>query len=109
MLIAYKFCSNAINVWGKKMLKSLKKLLEENDQLIHSKMKKVESHVQRQVGTWFHNTVLIEDSEIPFKYKRQKKYKSLKGARVDIIYYPNKETIAGIEFEYMKVIKINLS
>lgn len=91
------------------MLKSLKKLLAENDQLIHSKMKKVESHVQRKVGEWVHNTVLIEDSEVPFKYKRQKTYKSLKGARVDIIYYPNTETIAGIEFEYMKVIKINLS
>ena len=41
--------------------------------------------------------------------KRQKKYKSLKGARVDLIYYPDLESIAGIEFEYMKVIQINLS
>lgn len=90
-------------------IKPLKKLLAENDQLIHSKMKKVESHVQRKVGDWFHNTVLIEESDVPFKYKRQKKYKSLKGARVDIIYYPNTETIAGIEFEYMKVIQIHLS
>jgi len=90
-------------------VKSLKKLLAENDQLIHSKMKKVESHVQRQVGDWFHNTVLIEESEVPFKYKRQKKYISLKGAKVDIIYYPNTETIAGIDFEYMKVIQIHLS
>ena len=90
-------------------IKSLKKLLAENDQLIHSKMKNVNSHVQQKVGDWFHNTLLIEDSDVPFKYKRQKKYKSLKGAKVDIIYYPNTETIAGIEFEYMKVIQIHLS
>ncbi len=91
------------------MVKSLKKLLAENDRLIHSSMKKVESHVQRQVNEWIHNTVLIEGYDIPFKYKRQKKYKSLKGARVDLIYYPDLESIAGIEFEYMKVIQINLS
>ena len=90
-------------------IKSLKKLLAENDQLIHSKMMKVESHVQRQNGEWFNNTVLIEGYEVPFKYKRQKKYRSLKSAHVDIIYYPNTETIAGIEFEYMKVIQIHLS
>lgn len=91
------------------MVKSLKKLLADNDKLIHSSMKKVESHVQRQVNEWIHNTVLIEGYDIPFKYKRQKKYKSLKGARVDLIYYPDLESIAGIEFEYMKVIQINLS
>jgi len=91
------------------LVKSLKKLLAENDRLIHSSMKKVESHVQRQVNEWIHNTVLIEGYDIPFKYKRQKKYKSLKGARVDLIYYPDLESIAGIEFEYMKVIQINLS
>lgn len=90
-------------------MKSLKKLLAENDQLIHSKMQKVESHVQRQVGEWFHNTLLIQGYEVPFKYKRQKVYKSLKGARVDLIYYPSTEQVAGIDFEYMKVIKVNLS
>lgn len=90
-------------------IKSLKKLLADNDKLIHSKMNKVESHVQRQDGEWFNNTVLIEGYDVPFKYKRKKKYRSLKGARVDLIYYPNTETIAGIEFEYMKVIKVDLS
>ncbi len=88
---------------------NLKKFLAENEQLVHSKMKKVESHVQRQIDNWVQNTILIEDCDIPFKYKRQKKYKSLQGARVDIIYYPSNEDIAGIPFEYMKVIKINLS
>jgi hypothetical protein len=90
-------------------MKSLKKLLAENEQLIHSKMQKVASHVQRQDGKWFLNTLMLEGYEVPFKYKRQKQYKSLKGARVDLIYYPSTEQIAGIDFEYMKVIKVNLS
>ncbi|MFW5450491.1 MAG: hypothetical protein ACKE9I_02730 [Methylophagaceae bacterium] len=88
---------------------NLKKFLATHEQLIHSSMKKVESHVQRQVGNWIHNTVLIEDSDAPFKYKRQKKYKSLKGARVDIIYYPSTELVANMKFEIMKVVKISLS
>ncbi len=90
-------------------MKSLKKLLAENEQLIHSKMQKVTSHVQRQNGDWYLNTLLLDGYEVPFKYKRQKQYKSLKGARVDLIYYPSIEQVAGIDFEYMKVIKVNLS
>ncbi len=88
---------------------TLKKFLADNDKLIHSTMQKVESHVQRQVENWIHNTILIEGYDVPFKYKRQKKYKSLQGARVDIIYYPSTETIAGMKFEYMKVVKIHIS
>jgi hypothetical protein len=90
-------------------VKTTKKLLAEHDQLTHSTMQKVASHVQRQDGDWILNTVLIEGLDVPFKYKRRKKYKSLKGACVDIIYYPEVETIARMEFKYMKVIKINLS
>lgn len=88
---------------------SIKQFLAENEQLIHSRMQKVETHVQRQVGTWIYNTVLLEGHEVPFKYKRQKKYKSLKGARVDLIYYPSVELIANMKFEVMKVVKINIS
>lgn len=88
---------------------NLKKFLADNEQLIHSQMKKVESHVQRQKDNWFFNTILIEGSDVPFKYKRQKRYKSLTGARVDIIYYPSHEEIAGMKFEFMKVVKINIS
>ena len=88
---------------------SLKQFLADNQELIHSKMQKVVSHVQRQKDNWIYNTVLIEGCDIPFKYKRQKKYKSLKGARVDIIYYPSTEIVAGMKFDYMKVVKINLS
>lgn len=89
--------------------KSIKKFLAENDKLIHSTMLKITSHVQRQKDNWILNTVLVDGIEVPFKYKRQKKYKSLQGARVDIIYYPDTENIAGINFEYMKVVKINIS
>jgi len=90
-------------------MKSLKKYLATNEQLIHATMKKVESHVQRQVGKWIHNTILLEEYEVPFKYKRQKKYRSLKGARVDLIYYPSTEEVAGMDFEVMNVVKINIS
>ncbi|MCX4194050.1 hypothetical protein [Methylophaga sp. OBS1] len=72
-------------------------------------MQKVSSHVQRRDGDWVLNTVLVEGQEIPFKYKRRKLYKSLKGARVDMIYYPDTETIAGMDFPFMRVVKINLS
>jgi hypothetical protein len=90
-------------------MKSIKKFLAENDKLVHSTMQKITSHVQRRKGEWVFNTVLIEDQEVPFKYKRQKTYKSLQGASVDMIYYPETETIAGMDFEFMKVVKINIS
>jgi len=90
-------------------MKKLKKFLAEHDNLTHSTMQKISSHVQRRQGEWVFNTVLVQDQDVPFKYKRKKTYKSLQGARVDIIYYPETETIAGMQFEYMKVVKINIS
>ncbi len=90
-------------------MKSLKKFLADNQQLIHSTMQKVTSHVQGEEGEWYLNTLLIDGYDVPFKYKRQKLYKSLKGARVDLIYYPSTEQVAGIDFEYMKVVKVNIS
>jgi len=90
-------------------MKSLKNYLADNEKLIHSTMKKVESHGQREAGKWFHNTVLIEGYDVPFKYKRQKKYRCLKGARVDLIYYPSTEQIAGMDFEVMNIVKISIS
>jgi len=90
-------------------MKPLKKLLLENEKLVHTRKQKVESHVQRQAGNWIQNTVLIVGCDVPFKYKRQKMYKSLKGAQVDLIYYPEIEQIAGFDFEVMNVIKINRS
>ena len=87
---------------------TLKSLIAE-EKLIHSKMKKVVSHVQRESKDWIQNTILIDGYDVPFKYKRKKRYKSLKGARVDLAYYPSSELLAGIEFEMMKVVKIAIS
>lgn len=68
-----------------------KKLLKKHEKLVHSEMMKVTSHVQRTSGEWIMNTVMIEGCEAPFKYKRKKEYKNLKGARVNLTYYPDVE------------------
>jgi hypothetical protein len=34
------------------------------------------------------------------------KYQSLKGARVNMTYYSAQETVAGIDFDVMKVVRI---
>ena len=91
------------------MSKQVKKLLEKHQQLVHSEMKKVVSHVQRVEDGWYLNTVMIEDCEAPFKYKRKQKYKNLKGARVNLTYYPTTKSVAGIEFEIMKVVRIKIA
>ncbi len=82
------------------------KLLEKHRTLIHSEQKKVASHVQRDIGDWILNTLMIEDCDVPFRYKRKKRYKSLVGARVNMTYYRETESIAGLEMEVMKVVKI---
>ena len=83
-----------------------KKLLEKNQNLTHSEMLKVESHVQRENGDWMINTVMIEGYTVPFKFKRKETYRNLKGARVNITYYPDTEKVAGLEFEVMNVVRI---
>jgi len=83
-----------------------KKLVEKNRNLNHSELMKVISHVQRDQGEWVVHTVMVEDCEVPFKFKRKGNYQSLKGARVNITYYPEQETVAGIPFEVMKVVRI---
>ncbi len=82
------------------------KLLEKNQQLIHSQMQKVISHQQREQGEWILNSLMIEGCESPFKYKRKKQYQSLAGARVNLTYYRHLENVAGLEFEVMKVVRI---
>jgi hypothetical protein len=91
------------------MKSQVDKLLKKHPQLIHSEMLKVTSHVQRESEGWFINTIMIENCEVPFKYKRKKRYKNLTGATVNLTYYPQPELIAGIEFEMMKVIRIRIS
>ncbi|MBV2092879.1 MAG: hypothetical protein KUF72_18520 [Candidatus Thiodiazotropha sp. (ex Ctena orbiculata)] len=84
-------------------------LLKTHRELTHSEMKKVTSHVQRESGDWILNTLLIEDTDVPFKYKRKKHYKSLVGQRVNLTYYSDTESVAGIDMDVMRVVRIKLS
>lgn len=87
-----------------------KKLVKKHAKLVQSDGLKVISHSQREKDGWFINSIMIENCEVPFKYKRQQKYKTLsKGQRVNLTYYPAQETIAGLQFEYMKVVRIKIS
>ena len=83
-----------------------KKLIEKNKNLTHSELLKVISHVQREQGEWILHTVMVEDCDVPFKFKRKGNYQSLKGARVNMTYYSEQETVAGMAFEVMKVVRI---
>lgn len=86
------------------------KLTKKHNELIHSDHKKVISHTQREKDGWYINSVMIEDCDVPFKYKRKKPYKALsKGQRVNLTYYPETEIVAGLEFEFMKVVRIKIS
>lgn len=91
------------------MDKDTRKRLERHPELVHSDNRKVVSHVQRVAGEWIMNTVLIEDSEVPFRYKRKKQYKNLAGARVNLTYYPSTESVAGMDLEIMRVVRIKRS
>lgn len=85
------------------------KLTKNHQELTHSELVKVVSHVQRDKNEWILNTIMIEDCEVPFKFKRKQQYKDLKGARVNITYYPSVEVVAGMEFEIMNVVRIKRS
>ena len=85
------------------------KLVKKHQELTHSEHVKVVSHVQRDKDEWIINTVMIEDCEVPFKFKRKQQYKDLKGARVNMTYYPSVEEIAGMSFEIMNVVRIKRS
>ena len=89
--------------------KTVSKLIKTHEKLIHSEQLKVVSHVQRDTKDWILNTVMIEGYNVPFKYKRKKMYKNIKGQRVNLTYYPAKETVAGIDMEIMKVVRIKIS
>lgn len=86
-----------------------KKLVEKNEALTHSEMMKVISHSQRDQGEWVLHSLMVEGCEVPFKFKRKGNYQNLKGARVNITYYPQEEEVAGLAFEYMKVVRIKRS
>lgn len=91
------------------MKTSPEKLVKKHQQLTHSEMMKVTSHVQRNDGDWIINTLMIEGCEVPFKYKRKKPYKNLKGQRINLTYYPGTDIVAGMEFDVMNVVRIKIS
>jgi hypothetical protein len=92
------------------MKNDVDKLLKSHQKLIQSDAKKVASHVQRELDDgWYINTIMLEGYDVPFKYKRQKKYKNLKGQRINLTYYADQETVAGFEIEIMKVVRIKVS
>jgi len=85
------------------------KLVKKHQELTHSEMVKVISHVQRDKDEWILNTVMIENCDVPFKFKRKQQYQNLKGARVNITYYPVVEVVAGMDFDIMNVVRIKKS
>lgn len=87
---------------------SVKKLLSSHHELVHSEYRKVLSHVQRDTRDWIINTLMLEGCDVPFKYKRRKQYKNLQGQRVNLTYYPAVESVAGIDMEVMKVVRIKI-
>ncbi len=90
-------------------LSDVKKLLKTHQQLNQMDMAKVVSHVQRETDDWVLNTIMLEGHDVPFRYKRTTLYKSLKGARVNLTYYREMQSVAGIDVETMKVVRIRRS
>lgn len=90
-------------------MSDVKRLLKKHGQLNQLDMAKVVSHVQRDKDDWVLNTVMLEGHDVPFKYNRKTVYKSLEGARVNLTYYQETQSIAGIDFEMMKVVRIRRS
>ena len=91
------------------MKSPVKDLLKNHQQLTHSDMLKVESHVQRAAGEWIINTLMIDGYDVAFKYKRKQQYKNLQGQRVNLTYYPATEDVAGFKVEVMNVVRIKVS
>jgi hypothetical protein len=85
------------------------KLLKKHPRLVHSEMLKVASHVQRDENEWIINTLTVKGYDVPFSYKRKKRYKNLTGQRVNLTYYPSTRVVAGIDFEVMKVVRIKIA
>ncbi|WP_111978356.1 hypothetical protein [Algibacillus agarilyticus] len=93
----------------KQKAKLLEKQLADNPDLLQKNDATVESHVQRQKDEWYLNTILLEGYDVPFKFKRKKLYKTLQGAKVNLIYYPDIDHVAGFEVEVMRIVRIKRS
>ena len=83
-----------------------KDLLMKNNELIQSDALKVKSHVQRSQEDWILHTLMIEGYDVPFRFKRQAKYRTLRGARVNLTYYATQEIVGGIPIQIMKVVRV---
>lgn len=91
------------------LMRDIEKLLQKHQRLNQMDMAKVLSHVQRETDDWVLNTIMLEGYDVPFIYRRKARYKSLKGARVNVTFYPDSQVVAGIEFEVMNVVRIRRS
>ena len=91
------------------MKSSPEKLLQVHRELIHSEMMKVTSHVQRQSGDWYINTLMIDGCDVPFRYRRKEPYRSLQGQRINLTYYRDNESVAGMDMEVMKVVRVKVA
>ncbi len=69
-------------------------------------MARVVNRVQREKDGWILNTIMLDGYDVPFKYNRKKLYQSLKGARINLTYYPQSEQVAGMDIEVMKVVRL---
>jgi hypothetical protein len=85
------------------------KLLKDHRELVHSTMQQVISHVQREAGVWFINTLMLEGCAVPFRYRRKERYKSLQGQRVNLTYYRSSESVAGMSVDVMKVVRVKIA
>ena len=74
-------------------------MLDRHAELVQSDNMRVRTHVQREQGEWILNTLTLEGHEVPFRYKRKRRYRSLEGARVNLTYYPATTSVAGIVME----------
>lgn len=91
------------------MNRTVDKLLKSHHELTQTDGAKVLSHVQRDTKEWVLNTLMIDGYDVPFKYKRKKKYKNIQGQSVNLTYYRDVENVAGIEMEIMKVVRIKIT
>lgn len=86
--------------------KQLDNMLKRHQELTHSMDMKVCSHVQRETDEWVVHTLMLEDVDVPFVFKRKKRYQSLVGANVNLTYYPSVREVAGFEMEQMNVVRV---
>lgn len=91
------------------MKKPIDKLLQKHQKMVHTDNIKVVSHIQRESDDWILNTLMLDNIDVPFKYKRKKHYKSLNNQRINITYYPSIESVAGFELEVMNIVRIKIS